>query len=182
MINIRTALGLAFIVLLGSWKPIENNYVTKSSVEWLTIEEALELHSGEPRKLLVDLYTNWCGWCKVMDRETYGQADIAEYINKNFYPVKFNAEQKASVSFRGHTFNYVSQGRRGVHELAAALTSNRLSYPTTVFLDEELRILQPIPGYLRPEQMDPILKYFGDNHFKTTQWVEFTAQYQADIE
>ena len=104
------------VILIGvsSFRPIENE-----KVNWLTFEEAIALHEKEPKKLLIDLYTDWCGWCKVMDRNTYSQADIASYINENFYPVKFNAEQKEPVEFRGHTFEFVAQGRRGVHELAA---------------------------------------------------------------
>jgi len=160
---------LLLIVPLGSWRSVEK----ESGVNWLTFEEAIELHKEEPKKLLIDLYTDWCGWCKVMDRETYSQEDISNYINKNFYPVKFNAEQKEIVIFNDHTFKFVPSGRRGVHELAAALTNNQLSYPTTVFMDEKLRIIQPIAGYLKPKQMEPILIYIGDNHYTTTKWEDF---------
>ena len=153
----------------------------ESGVNWLTFEEAIALHEEEPKKLLIDLYTDWCGWCKVMDRETYSQEEIADYINENFYPVKFNAEQKESVEFKGHTFNFVAQGRRGVHELAAALTRNQLSYPTTVFMDEELRIIQPIAGYLKPQQMEPILEFIGGDHFKTTSWDDFKKNHKSSL-
>lgn len=158
------------------WSPIEN-----SEVNWLSFEEAMAKHEKEPKKLLIDLYTDWCGWCKVMDRETYSKAEIANYINQNFYPVKFNAEQKEPVVFDGHTFNFVPSGRRGVHELAAALTNNKLSYPTTVFMDEDLRIIQPIAGYLKPKQMEPILLFIGDNHFKTTDWEEFKKNNKTSL-
>ena len=165
---LRFILSLVVIFSLGSYKPVE-----KVDVKWLSFEEAVELHQQNPKKLLVDLYTDWCGWCKVMDKNTYSKAEIANYINENFYPVKFNAEQKDPVLFNGHTFKFVPSGRRGVHELAAALTRNQLSYPTTVFLDEELRIIQPIAGYLKPDQMEPILLYIGDNHYETTKWEDF---------
>lgn len=150
-------------------------------VKWLTFEEAIALHEQNPKKLLIDLYTDWCGWCKVMDKNTYSKAEIANYINENFYPVKFNAEQKESVEFRGHTFNYVAQGRRGVHELAAALTRNKLSYPTTVFMDEELRIIQPVAGYLKPEQMEPILLFIGEDYFKTTPFEDFKKNHKSSL-
>lgn len=153
----------------------------ENGVEWLTFEEAIALHEKEPKKLLIDLYTDWCGWCKVMDRETYSQAEIADYINENFYPVKFNAEQPESVEFKGHTFKFIPQGRRGVHELAAALTRNKLSYPTTVFMDEELRIIQPIAGYLKPKQMEPILEFIGGDHFKTTSWEDFQKNHKSSL-
>jgi len=173
---LRIVVCLLLLVSIGSWKPKE-----KAEVEWLSFEEAIALHKENPKKVLIDLYTDWCGWCKVMDRETYSKVEIANYINENFYPVKFNAEQKQSVEFNGHTFEYIPTGRRGVHELAAALTNNQLSYPTTVFMDEDLRIIQPIAGYLKPAQMEPILLYIGDNHFKTTKWEDFTKKNNTSL-
>lgn len=146
-------------------------------LKWVTFEEAIELNKTAPKKLLVDLYTNWCGWCKKMDRDTYANAEVIKVINENFYPIKFNAEQRESVTFDGHTFKFVAQGSRGVHELAAALTQNKLSYPTTVFMDEQIRIIQPLPGYMSPDQMLPILKYIGEDHFKTTTWQDYQKNY-----
>lgn len=173
---LRSILVIALLISIGSWKSVE-----EVEVEWLTFEEAIVLHEEAPKKLLIDLYTDWCGWCKVMDRETYSKSEIADYINKNFYPVKFNAEQRQSVEFNGHTFEYIAQGRRGVHELAAALTNNQLSYPTTVFMDEELRIIQPIAGYLKPKQLEPILLYIGDDHFKSTKWEDFKKNNKTSL-
>ncbi|MFY0607057.1 MAG: DUF255 domain-containing protein [Cyclobacteriaceae bacterium] len=150
-------------------------------VEWLTFEEAVARNKEEPRKLLVDLYTDWCGWCKKMDRDAYANQKIADYINKNFYAVKFNAEQREDVEFNGHTFKFLEQGRRGVHELAAALANNKLSYPTTVFMDEKLQIIQPIPGYMNAQSIDPILRYIGGDSFKTTKWEDFQKNYQSSL-
>ncbi|MBC6399763.1 MAG: DUF255 domain-containing protein [Ekhidna sp.] len=174
---IRIALCLSVLLSFGSWGSPEGS----QEVEWLTFEQAIARHEKHPKKLLVDLYTDWCGWCKVMDKKTYSKIEIANYINKNFYPVKFNAEQKESVEFNGHTFEFIPSGRRGYHQLAAALTNNRLSYPTTVFIDEDLRIIQPIAGYLNPEQMEPILLYIGDDHFKTTKWENFTKSNKTSL-
>ena len=81
--------------------------------------------------------------------------------------------------FKGHTFKFVPSGRRGVHELAAALANNKMSYPTTVFLTEEKEIIQPIPGYMNAKSMDPILRYIGDDAFKSTPWKEYQANYKS---
>lgn len=172
----RYILGLTLVLMLGSWKPVETE-----EIKWLTFEEAIELHKENPKKILIDLYTDWCGWCKVMDKNTYSKSEIAKYINENFYPVKFNAEQKEPVEFRGHTFKFVPSGRRGVHELAAALTNNKLSYPTTVFMDEQLRIIQPIAGYLKPDQMEPILLYIGGSHYTSTKWEDFKKNNKTSL-
>ena len=177
MKKFNALLGVFILFIFGGWNTVKKT----EEVRWLTFEEAIALHEENPKKLLIDLYTDWCGWCKVMDKNTYSKAEIANYINKNFYPIKFNAEQKEEVVFNGHTFEFVPSGRRGYHQLAAALTNNKLSYPTTVFMDEELRIIQPIAGYLKAEQMEPILLYIGDDHFKTTKWDEFNRNNKTSL-
>ncbi len=171
-------LSLILVISLSSWTTPE---VEESGVKWLTFEEAIALHKENPKKVLIDLYTDWCGWCKVMDRETYSNDQLSAYINENFYPIKFNAEQREAVIFDGHTFNFIPQGRRGVHELAAALTRNQLSYPTTVFMDEELRIIQPIAGYLKPKQMEPILNFIGGDHYKSIAWADYRKGHVSSL-
>lgn len=149
--------------------------IQAQEINWVTFEEAIELNKEEPKKLLIDMYTDWCGWCKKMDKATYENSKVIEAINKNYYAVKFNAEQKEPVTFDGHTFKFVASGRRGYHELAAALTNNKLTYPTTVFMDEQVRIIQPIAGYMGPDDFLPIVTYIGEDHFKETTWEEYTA-------
>ncbi|MFH6985447.1 thioredoxin family protein [Marinoscillum luteum] len=160
---------------------LSGSIVHAQEIEWLSFEEAVAKSKEEPRKLLIDIYTDWCGWCKKMDRDAYANTHVAEYISKNFYAVKFNAEQTESIEFDGHTFKFIPQGKRGVHELAAALTNNKLSYPTTVFMDENLRIIQPIPGYMNAKSLDPILKYIGGDKFKNTKWEDFQKNYQSSL-
>ena len=175
MKHLTIPLLLILILFCGAKSPVE----PVSKVEWLTFEEAIKLHSKSPKKLLIDLYTDWCGWCKVMDRETYSHQQIADYINHNFYPVKFNAEQTESIEFDGHMFKYVPQGRRGVHELAATLTNNQLSYPTTVFMDEQLRVISPVPGYLKPKDMAPILEFIGEGYYKNQDFNSFKKHHKS---
>ncbi len=134
-------------------------------IKWLTIQEAYALTQKTPKKFVVDVYTDWCGWCKVMDRETFTRPAIVDYVNENYYAVKLNAEQTGDITLGKQTFKYVSSaGGRGVHELAAALLKNQLSYPTTVFLDEKFQLIQPIAGYLEPRTFHQIVTYFGDNY------------------
>lgn len=138
-----------------------------AKIEWLTVEQAFALNQQQPRKILIDVYTDWCGWCKVMDRQTYTDPRVVEYINKNYYAVKFNAEQRDEVKLGGQTFKFVSQGNSGVHEFAASLMQNKLSYPSTVFLDEKLQMIQPLPGYLKAREFHEIITFFGGDFYKT---------------
>lgn len=151
----------------------------QTTVKWLTWEEAIEKSKTEKKKFFVDIYTDWCGWCKKMDASTFSQSDIAKYLNKHFYPIKFDAEQKEDIRFNNKTYKFIPTGRRGYHELAAEITLGRLSYPTIVFLDENLEIIQPIPGYRDPESFRMIMEYFAGDHQKDTPWKQFVNNYSS---
>lgn len=144
-------------------------------IKWLTIQEAYALTQKTPKKFVVDVYTDWCGWCKVMDRETFSKPAIVDYVNENYYAVKLNAEQTEDIKLGKQTFKYVSGGSRGVHELAAALMKNQMSYPTTVFLDEKFQLIQPIPGYLEPRMFHQIITYFGQDYHQKEPFDQYKA-------
>jgi uncharacterized protein YyaL (SSP411 family) len=150
-------------------------------VKWYSVEEAFTLTKKEPRKILIDVYTDWCKWCKVMDNDTYSNPVIADYLNKNFYPVKFNAEQKADVTLNGKTYKYLASGSRGYNELAAELLNGQLGYPSVVFLDEQTKMIQPVQGYIKAKQFDGIIRFIGGDFYKTKKWEEFQAGYASPI-
>lgn len=151
--------------------------INAQEVEWLSWSEAAELATTDetPKKIFVDIYTDWCGWCKKMDKDTFQNAEVAEYMASNFYMVKLDGEGKEDIEFKGKTFKFVPSGRKGYHEFAAALMQGKMSYPTTVFLDEEMNMLSPVPGYQKPKPFLNIAKYFGDNIYKSKDWKEYTS-------
>lgn len=150
----------------------------QNAVKWLTWEEAVALSKKEPRKFFVDVYTDWCGWCKKMDKATFENPSVASYLNDHYYPIKFNAEQRTEIKINDKTYQYVSSGMRGYHQLAAEITFNRLSYPTIVFLDENLKVIQPVPGFREAGEFQKMMKYFAEDHHKTTPWTKFINSYQ----
>jgi thioredoxin-related protein len=155
---------------------------TQTPVKWYSIEEAFALNQKEPRKILIDVYTDWCGWCKVMDNKTFSNQVIADYLNSKFYAVKFNAEQKTVVVLNGKSYKYVASGSRGYNELAAELLNGNLGYPSVVFMDEKTNIIQPLQGYIEAKPFDQIIKFIGDNAYKTTKWEDFQTSYVSPIE
>jgi thioredoxin-related protein len=150
-----------------------------AAVKWMTFEEALERSKTEKRKIFIDVYTDWCGWCKVMDKTTFSEENVAKILNDKFYPVKFNAEQRADVEFSGHTFKFIPSGNSGVHELAAALLKNQLSYPTVVFLDENFAMIQPLPGYQKAPEFHRIIQFIGEDYWKKMKWADFQGVYKS---
>lgn len=139
-------------------------------VNWMTLDQALEKSKTEKRKIFVDMYTDWCGWCKHMDSTTFVNLAVTKYLNEHYYPVKFNAEQEKEIVFKDKTYRFKKNGTRGHHELAALWLNNRLSFPTVVFLDENQQIIQPVPGYQDAIKMEAIINYFGSDSHKKTPW------------
>lgn len=148
-----------------------------SLVKWLTIEEAYAKSKTEPRKIFVDVYTHWCGWCRKMDAVTFENPVIAKYLNEKYYPVKLNAETHDTIFFNEKMYVFIPSGNRGYHELANELMQGKMSYPTVVFLDERMHTIQAIPGFREAEEMDKILKYFGENFYRTTEYGVFQSAY-----
>lgn len=140
-------------------------------IQWLTIEEAAARQKQEPRKIVIDVYTDWCGWCKKMDKTTFADPEVAAYVNANYYAVKLDAEGTEPITLDGHTFKYNPEYKS--HELAVALLNGQLSFPTTVYLDEEMKMLSPVPGFMDAPAFSQILHYFGDNHYKKMNFKEF---------
>lgn len=152
---------------------------TVEPVRWITFEEAVKKSKTEKRPIFIDVYTDWCGWCKVMDKNTFNDPRVAKLLNEHFYPVKFDAEQKEDVIFNGTTFKFVPSGGKGYHQLAAALLNNQLSYPTVVFLNEDFAIIQPLQGYRKAPEFHKIAKFIGEGHYKSVKWDEWEKGYTS---
>ena len=155
-------------------------------IEWMSMNEALEAQKKQPKKIFLDAYTVWCGPCKMLDRNTFSNKDVAEYINKNFYPVKFNAEGNEVINYKDKVFenpNYdpeKAQKRNSIHQFALAMGVS--AYPTMVFFDEKGKFLSPVKGYLSPQQLEIFLKIFATDDYKTVKTEEEWKKYQEDFE
>lgn len=140
-------------------------------IQWLTMEQAAERIKTEPRKVFIDVYTDWCGWCKKMGKDTFTDPKVAALINKHFYAVKLDAEGKDPITLNGYTYTFKPEYKS--HELAVALLQGQMSYPTTVYLDEQFNMITPVPGYLDAKNFAQVLSYFGENHHKSMSWQEY---------
>ncbi len=134
----------------------------KDKINWMTWDEVQVAMKKKPKKVWVDVYTGWCGWCKVMDKKTFTNPDVIKYMNENFYAVKFDAEVRESIRFMGNVYKFVPPpegGRNGTNKLAIELLRGNLSYPSMVFMDENFQNPIVIPGYQRVPQIQTVFNY-----------------------
>ncbi len=150
----------------------------QEQIDWLTWEEAMEKSKTEKRKFVVDIFTEWCGWCKKMDKSTFSNPEIVAYVNEHYYPIKFDLEYKEDINFNGKVYKFVSGGRNGYHELGAEIMKGKMSLPTVVFLNEEATVIQPIPGFQDISTFKMIMNYFAGDHFKNTPWPRYTRTFE----
>ena len=143
----------------------------------------------EPRKIFIDVYTVWCGPCKMMMSQTFTDPKIIKYVNENFYAVKFNGEGNESITFNGQNFinnsyNPVNSSRRnGTHEFTKAIApvNGQIAYPTLVYLDERLQIIAPVQGYWKAEQLLPLLHFINEEVYKTdTSFDNYTKEFVSE--
>jgi len=147
-------------------------------INWMPLNEALELHKSNPKKLLINMVTDWCAACKQMGKTTYVQPNIVSYINEHFYAVRMDAQMKEPFTFLDQEFLYNDELLKGgVHDLAVHLTNGNLTFPTTVFLDEYLVNPQPVTGFQSADQLGCLMAFFGENNHYEAEWNVFKDFY-----
>ena len=159
---------IVLFLLIGNF-----TFLQAQEIKWMSIEDLEDVQAKEPRKVIIDVYTAWCGWCKRMDKTTFKDKNLVDYVNTNYYAVKLDGEDKDILKYRGYEFKFVPNGRRGYNELAYELLRGKMSYPSIVFLDENLDVLQPFKGFRTAEELLPIIKYLGEDIYKNTSWNDY---------
>ena len=186
--DIRSAILLfALLSLLScsSGKKAADAEAKPTHIKWLSVTDLDKLASEkswkkESRMVVVDIYTDWCGWCKVMDRNTFSQSNIISYVSDNFYAVKLDAEMTDTIEFREKKYGFRGSGRRGAHELAIewGMSNGGIGYPTIAFLDSTLKKVGTMPGYKDVTEMEAMLIYFKEGHYKSQNWPQWFTDYQ----
>jgi len=148
-----------------------------TEIHWMTLDQVQEAMKKEPKKVYMDIYTDWCSWCKVMEKKTFSNANVIRYMNQKFYAVRLNAEQKDSIRFLGKMYGFVPEYK--ANQLAVDILHGQMSYPTSVIFEENFLQPQPVPGYLDVSNMEMILKYLGENTYKTVPFPDYQQGFKA---
>lgn len=128
-----------------------------SDAEWIDFESGIEKAAKENKHSLIDFYTDWCHWCKVMDEKTFQEKSVSSYLGDRFITVRIDAEnEKKSVHFKGKTYTYPELTR------AFGVTG----FPSLAFLNHESELVTVIPGYIPAEEFLVILKYIDQRCYE----------------
>lgn len=156
----------------------------QGNINWMTWQDAVAarkqaIAAGQtPKKMFVDVYTDWCGWCKKMDASTFVDPSVVAIMNAYYYPVKLDAEMPDSIIYDGYVFfnpvPHPAPGqRRGTHSLAASMLDGKLSYPSYVMFDENMNRSNIIQGYREVQPLLGTLLFFGTNqHVSYNQYMQ----------
>ncbi|WP_430612680.1 thioredoxin family protein [Flavobacterium sp. JP2137] len=126
-------------------------------IKWMSFDQAIAAQKKKAKPIFIDVYTNWCPPCKMLDAHTFSDAKIAELINANYYAVKFNAEGDEKIAFSGKNYSNPrydaarANSRNSLHQFAEFLKVR--AFPTMIVLGADQKISQNIMGYRTAEQL-----------------------------
>ncbi len=179
------ALTLMFCGLSQAQQPAQQP--VQGGIAWMSFEEALQENALRaqaglsPKKVYIDVYTDWCGWCKRLDATSFANPEIIAYVNSMFLPVKLNAERTDTVRINDQVFVNpgAGPGRRGTHQLAATLLNGQMSYPTCTFLDEQGKTITVVPGYMDAAGLEVLLHFIAEDAYKVMSWENYQTWFQS---
>lgn len=153
-------------------------------IQWMSLDEALAAQKETPKKIFMDVYTKWCGPCKLLDRKTFANPQLAAYVSEHFYAVKFDAEGQETIRFFGNTFsnpNYDPnrKGRNATHQFTQFLGVS--GYPTMVFLSENGDPIMPVVGYHTAQQLEMYLKMIKQGDYQVFSKPEDFENYRKNF-
>lgn len=171
IVSLLSIIVLASVVISFTWEKKDKEEKSSEGINWMSYEEATKLSKKKKKKIFIDVYTDWCGWCKKMDATTMKDQRIVEYMNKKFYAVKLNAESSKGSAYKGTAVTE--------KELATRIFKAN-GYPTTLYLSEGEELIFNLPGYREAGELDKILHFVGEEKYKTQTWEQFNAAYVVE--
>ncbi|HXF99268.1 MAG TPA: DUF255 domain-containing protein [Bacteroidota bacterium] len=158
----------ATIVLLATFAlaGVTDSNAGENTLAWKSFDTALVEAQKTKKKILIDVYTDWCGWCKRMDKQTYSDRAVANYLTECYVIVKLNAESDAKLTYGNRQYTE--------RELAAAFGVD--GYPSTIFLSSDGEPITIYPGFAEPEHFLQVLSFIAEDHYLTTTFQDYTSK------
>lgn len=135
-------------------------------INWLPYNEGLALAEKENKYVLVYFYTDWCSWCKKMDREVYSDKEIIKIMSQNFVSIRINTEAESKVAENG----------KEITERELAKLYQVSGVPAIWFLESDRKRIAPLPGYVPPQRFKIVLNYIGEGWYKNISFEEYLEE------
>ncbi len=133
-----------------------------TKVQWLTLEQSEDSLTINPKKVFIDFYTDWCTYCRKMDRVVFTKPEVVDALNTSYYAVRFNAEQTSPVRLEGHVLinDQLGKTRRPIHQLAQLLATREGEFtpPVLLILDQDFRVAARYFEYLDSMELIEVLR------------------------
>ncbi|MFN8348443.1 MAG: thioredoxin family protein [Spirosomataceae bacterium] len=147
-------------ILIFSWVGLCRSEVKAQTLRWTSFEHLTDSLRKERRPLLIFIHTDWCKYCKMMEMKTFSDPAVVQALNNRFYCLDLDAEEARTLPFLNKSYRFKPSGvNTGIQELAEVLgaENGKLSYPTTVFFDQNLQLQSRRVGVLEAKQLRQVL-------------------------
>ncbi|HLP18497.1 MAG TPA: thioredoxin family protein [Bacteroidota bacterium] len=154
----KVFLAVVAVLVMGS--------ATVSAQTWESFNAGMEKAKAQKKTVLVDIYTDWCSWCKKMDANVYTDAKVKDYLKKKYTIIKLNAESTTPIMYKGKQMSPA--------EFAQGMGVT--GYPATLFMKSNGDGITLVPGYAEAPKFLEILTYIGENRWERQKFEDYLKE------
>lgn len=150
---------------------------SSEDIQWVSFAQLEQVMKKQPKYIFIEVETDWCVYCKMLNKTTFTKNKVITALNQDFYALKLNAEHPQEIRFGGQKYPFITQSNgKGIQGLALALKAQ--SYPSLLILSPDYQILHRHNGYIKAKKLAPLLSYLGKEKYKKQSWKEFILEYK----